>query len=132
MAHCKKKGRKATQRTRSSAARLVEAYGPVTVNMAYARDLVVAWEHFSENGLLPNESHDRTPHASGRRGTASPEARDAAKDLVDAYGPPIQSVTGSVCLNPDDDPETISSFQASAPLKHFWMPWSALPIQAGL
>ena len=119
MAHCKKKGRKATHRTRSSALKLVEMYGPVTVNMACVPALLAAWEHFSENGLLPNESQDRTPHTPGRRGIASHEARDAAKDLVEAYGPPIRSETGSFCLNPDDDPEdhiTISSERAAQSL----------------
>lgn len=114
-----KKGRKATHRTRSSALKLVETYGPVTVNMAYAPALLAAWEHFGGNGLLPNESRDRTPHTSGRRGIASHEARDAANDLVAVYGPPIRSETGSFCLNPDDDPEdhiTISSERAAQAL----------------
>ena len=116
MAHSPKKGRKATQRARSSAAKLVAAYGPTTGNVASAAVLLAAWEYFAENGRLPNERQDSTPHVSGRRGTASQEARAAAKDLLKAYGPPIRSVSGTFCLNPDDDEEDhiiISSARAA-------------------
>ena len=119
MAHSPKKGRKATQRARSSAAKLVAAYWPATVNVASAPALLDAWEYFAESGRLPNERQDRTPHASGRRGTASQEARDAARDLLKAYGPPIRSESGSFCFNPEDDPEDriiISSEQAAQAL----------------
>jgi hypothetical protein len=112
MAHSLKKGRKATQRARSSAAKLVAAYGPTTVNVASAPALLDAWEYFAESGRLPNESQDCTPHAPGRRGTASQEARGAAKDLLKAHGPPIRSESGTFCFNPEDGPEdriTISS-----------------------
>lgn len=105
MAHSPKKGRKATQRARASAAKLVAAYGPTTVNLASAPALLDAWEYFAENGRLPNEHQDRSPHAPGRRGTASHEARAAAKDLLKAYGPPIRNESGTFCFNPEDDPD---------------------------
>lgn len=116
MAHSAKKGRKATHRLRSSASKLVALYGPTTINVDSARALLDAWEYFAENGRLPNEHQECSPRAPGRRGTASHEAREAAKDLVKAYGPPIRSEFGTFYLNPEEDPEdriVISSERAA-------------------
>lgn len=119
MAHCKKKGRKATQKARSSAAKLVADYEARNGNVASGPALLAAWEYFVESGRLPNESHIPSPHTSGRRGGASCEARYAAKELLDAYGPAIRSVSGTFCINPDDHPEEhiiISSERATQAL----------------
>jgi hypothetical protein len=105
MAHKEKKGRQATSRTRSGAAAFVAAYGPTISSKESALALLNAWEYFVENGRLPNESQEHSPHRSARRGKASSEARDAAQGLLDAYGPPIRSTSGTFCLYPDEDPK---------------------------
>jgi hypothetical protein len=104
MAHKEKKGRKASQKARSSAAALVAVYGPTIRSRDAALALLGAWACFVENGRLPNESQEPSPHRSARRGKATSEARHAAQGLLDAYGPPLRSPWGTFfCLNPNDD-----------------------------
>jgi hypothetical protein len=105
MAHKEKKGRKASPKTRSSATALVAAYGPTVRSRDAALALLAAWAYFVENGRLPNESQEHSSRRSARRGKASSEARDAAQGLLDAYGPPIRSPSGTFCLHPDEDPK---------------------------
>jgi hypothetical protein len=105
MAHKRKKGRQSSLKTRASAAALVAAYGPTIGSKDSALALLGAWAYFVENGRLSNESLERSPHTSARRGKASGEARDAAKELLDAYGPPLRSLSGTFCINPDSDLE---------------------------
>lgn len=100
MAHKQKKGRKASPKARSSAAALVAAYGPTIHSKDAALSLLGAWAYFVENGRLPNERQERSPHRSARRGKASSEARDAAQGLLDAYGPAIRSPSGAFILYP--------------------------------
>lgn len=101
MAHKMSKGRKASNEARSRAAALVRAYGPPIPDKDAALALLAAWERFVQTGWLPDPTGKGS--MGGRR--ASDEARDAAMKLLNAYGPAIRSVSGTICVNPEADAE---------------------------
>ncbi len=105
MAHAKKKGRKALHQMRSSAGALAAHYAPtITAKESYLA-LLAAWEYFAEHGYLPGANDKLPPQTPARGQKASCEARDAAKALVNLYGPALDSLSSSSCINPEADPE---------------------------
>lgn len=101
MAHAQKKGRKALKKMRADAAAVVALYEPIIHLKESYLALLAIWEYFVEHGYLPGEGAKGMPHRPARGERASSEARDAAKKLLDIYGPALRSPSGNVCVNPE-------------------------------
>lgn len=123
MAHKRPIGRKASDNARSRAGTLVATFGPSIPALEAANALLAATVEFAKTGWLP-DSHANSCdlHQSvGRK--AGVEARDAAQELIDCYGPALSNPAGRYCINPADAPEDhihVSAEQAAHALLRAW------------